>query len=109
LIALFSFALGLYLPWWSIAPACFIVALLIQLNAGKSFLSGFTGIFLLWIILSWIIDSSNHHLLATKIASVLPFGGSVALLILFTGFIGGLTGGMSALTASLMHRRPSSE
>ena len=48
LTALLSFAAGLYLPWWSIAIAAFIVAALIPQSAVKSFLTGFTALFLLW-------------------------------------------------------------
>ena len=103
LIALFSFALGLYMPWWSVALSSFIVAVLIRQSSGRTFVAGFTGVFALWLIISWAIDASNHHLLATKVALILPFGGSAFLLILFTAFIGGLIGGMAALTGSLMH------
>ena len=43
LTALLSFIAGLFLPWWSIAPIAFLVALLLGLGVGRSFLAGFLG------------------------------------------------------------------
>jgi hypothetical protein len=104
LTALVSFALGLYLPWWTVALAGFIVAMLIYQSPGRSFLAGFSGVFLLWAILAWKIDSANNSLLAPKIAAILPFGGSIFLLILVTAILGGLIGGSGAITGSLLRR-----
>lgn len=100
LTALLSFATGIFLPWWSIAVAAFIVALLIRQRPFLSFLSGFTGVFLHWGILSYLIDSANESLLSVKISKILSLGESAFLLILITAFIGGIVGGLSALTAS---------
>jgi hypothetical protein len=105
LIALFAFALGFYMPWWSIAVASFVVSLLIRQRSGRSFLTGFLAVFIMWCILGYLIDVSNHQLLSARIASILPLGGSPVLLIFFTGVIGGLTAGMASLTASYLHRR----
>lgn len=102
LIAILSFALGLYLPWWSLALVAFIVAALIHQRAGKAFLSGFLGLFLLWGILAFIIDQNNQHLLSVKIAELLPLGGSSFLLILVTAFIGGLVAGLAAMAGSFL-------
>lgn len=100
LIALLSFTLGLYLPWWSLALVAFIVAVLIHQRAGKAFLSGFLGLFLLWGILAFVIDANNDHVLSVKIAELLPLGGSSFLLILVTAFIAGLVGGLAAMAGS---------
>jgi hypothetical protein len=105
LVALFAFALGLYLPWWSIGIAAFVVIAFINQSSGKAFLTGFLGIFLLWLIISIAINTSNNGLLASKVAAILPLGGSAFLLILFTAFIGGLVGGMAALTASFLVKK----
>lgn len=98
LIALLSFIAGRYLPWWSIALIAFLVALLIPQTVGRSFLSGFLGIFLLWTILSFWIDIKNDHILSQKIAQIFPLGGSSALLIITTALIGGLVGGFAAMS-----------
>ena len=80
----------------------FIVAALIHQRAGKAFLSGFLGLFLLWGILAFIIDQNNQHLLSAKVAELLPLGGSSFLLILVTALIGGLVAGLAALAGSFM-------
>ena len=100
LTGLLSFALGLYLPWWEIAIAAFIVALIIPQKPFYSFLSGFIGVFLLWEILAWWIDSKNDGILSQKIALILSLGGSAVLLILITSLIGALVAGLAALTGS---------
>ncbi|MGB8192543.1 MAG: hypothetical protein WCF67_11525, partial [Chitinophagaceae bacterium] len=71
LIALLSFTIGLYLPWWSLALVAFVVAALIHQRAGKAFLSGFLALFLLWGILAFIIDQQNQHILSQKVAQLL--------------------------------------
>ncbi len=106
LTALLAFATGLYgvLPWWSFAITSFIIAIAIHQKAGKAFLAGFLGLFLLWSILAIVIDSANDHILATKVATILPLGGSYWVLILLTGIIGGLVSGLAALTGSYMRQ-----
>ena len=102
LTALLAFVGGIFLPWWSIAIAGLFVAILINQRSGIAFLSGFLGVFLLWVLLSWWINVKNEGILATKIASVLPLGGSAFILILVTGFIGGLVAGFAALSGSYL-------
>ena len=97
LIMLLSFIAGLYLPWWSIAPVAFLVALLLALGVGRSFLAGFTGIFLLWALLAFWIDVKNESVLSHKIAQLFPLGGSTFLLILVTAFVGALVAGFAAM------------
>ena len=102
LTGLLAFIGGLYLPWWSIAIASFLIALLIHQKGGKAFISGFTGVFLLWTGLSWWIDTKNEGVLSGKIASILPLGGNSILLILITAVVGGLVAGMAAMRGSYL-------
>jgi len=102
LTALLAFAAGLFLPWWNIAIVALLVAILINQRSGIAFLSGFLGVFLLWVVLSWWINVKNEGILATKIASVLPLGGSAFILILVTGIIGGLVAGFAAMSGSYL-------
>ena len=51
LTALLSFVAGLYLPWWGIAIAAFIAALIVYQKAGFAFLAAFSGLLLLWVAL----------------------------------------------------------
>jgi hypothetical protein len=106
LTALLSFAACLYLPWWSIAIAAFIVAAAIKQSAAKSFLAAFTALFLLWGILSFYISSANGHALARKIAMVIVKSDNFLVLIFATAIIGALTAGLGALSGSFL-RKPS--
>ncbi|MEM7110353.1 MAG: hypothetical protein AAF519_19150 [Bacteroidota bacterium] len=95
-------ALGqLFLPFWSVAMVAFLIGFVIEGNGFSSFLSGFLGVGLLWATVALIIDVQTASLLSGKIASVLPFAGSVPLLILVTVLIGAVVGGFGALSGNM--------
>ena len=104
LTALLSFAACLYTPWWSIAIAAFLVAVLIPQRPGKAFLTGFVALLLLWGGLSFWISNNNDHLLAHKISLLILKIDSPYLLILATALIGGLVGGFAALTGAFARK-----
>ena len=66
LTALLAFISGLFLPWWGMAITSLLVAVLIHQKAGKAFLAGLLGVFLLWAGLAWWIDMKNNGVLSTK-------------------------------------------
>jgi hypothetical protein len=101
LTALLSFISGLYLPWWGMAFVAFGVALLIHQKSGKAFLSGFAGLFLLWVILAWWISNANGGNLSGRIAQLLGVN-SRFLLVLITGFVAGSVGGFAAMSGSYL-------
>jgi len=102
LISLLAFLAQLFLPWWSLAIAAFIVGLLIHQRSGMAFLAGFTALFLLWGGIALIINIQNQGLFAGKVASLLPLGGSSFLLILVTALIGALVAGMASLSGHFL-------
>ena len=102
LTALLAFVSGLFLPWWGIAITSLLVALLVHQKAGKAFLAGMLGVFILWAGLAWWIDMKNNGVLSKKVAAVLPLGGNTILLIVLTGIIGGLVAGMAAISGSFL-------
>jgi len=103
LTALLSFIAGIYVDWWwSFAIMAFLVALLVNQRAGKAFLAGFLGLFLLWAGLAWWLDIKNESVLSVKIAELLPLGGSAITLILITGLLGGLVAGFAAMSAGFL-------
>lgn len=102
LIAALSFAACLYMPWWSIAMAAFLVTMLIRQKPGAAFLCGFIALFLLWGWLSNWISQRNDHILAHKISMLVLKKDDPNLLILVTGLIGGLVAGFSAMAGSLL-------
>jgi hypothetical protein len=97
LTAVLAFISGLFLPWWGIAVAALLVAVLIHQKPGKAFLAGSAGVILLWIGLAVWRD-----------VTVLPLGGNPILLIVLTAFIGGLVAGLAALTGSYLRSSPKS-
>ena len=102
--ALLSFVSGLYMPWWGIAIAAFLVSAAIPQKPAFSFLSGFLGVFLLWEVLAWWIDNKNSGILSQKMASILGLGSSSLLLIIITSLIGALVAGFAALAGSYFRR-----
>ena len=103
LTALLSFIAGIFMPiWWFFAVVALLVALLIHQRAGKAFLAGFLGLFILWFILAFWMDSANSGVLSVKIASLLPLGGSKWALVILTAILGGLIAGFSAMSGSYL-------
>jgi hypothetical protein len=108
LTAFLAYVTGLYstLPWWSFAITSLVVGITVHQKAGRAFLSGFLGLFLLWSGMAAMKDAANEHVLSVKVAQVLPLGGSYLVLILVTGVVGGLVSGLAAMTGSFMRKRP---
>lgn len=102
--ALLAFVSGLYMPWWGIAVAAFLVSAAIPQRPAFSFLSGFLGVFLLWEVLAWWIDNKNNGILSQKVSSLFRLGGSSVLLIVITSVIGALVAGFAALAGSYLRR-----
>lgn len=102
LTALLSFVAGLYFPWWSMAIASFLVALLVHQKAGKAFAAGFSGLVLLWTGLAWWINVKNENILAARIGELLGIGNNPFLLITITAAIGGLVAGLAAISGSYL-------
>ncbi len=102
--ALLAFVSGLYMPWWGIAVASFLVSAAIPQRPAFSFLSGFLGVFLLWEVLAWWIDNKNNGILSQKVSVLFGMGGSSVLLIVITSIIGALVAGFGALAGSYLRR-----
>ncbi len=106
LTALLSFSVGLFtvLPWYSFVICALAVAVAVHQKPFKAFLAGFIALFALWCILALLQDVANEHILSTKVANILPLKGNYILLIIITGFIGGLVAGFGALTGSYLRK-----
>ena len=94
-----AITMGLVLPWWSVAIAGFLPSFLIPQKRYFSFLSAFLAVLLFWGGLAAYISIKNDHILAHRIAMLVLKKDDPVLLILFTGLIGGLVSGISAVTA----------
>lgn len=104
LTALLAFIAGLFLPWWGIAAAAFLVGVLIKQNAGFAFLAGFFGLLLLWSGMSYWINSRNESILAARVGELLGIGNNPFLLVLVTGIVGGLVAGFAAMSGTFLRR-----
>lgn len=99
LIAGISYLLELYLPWWSVLVAAFMVNLWLPTKGLSSFLSGFLGVGLLWLIYAWLIDADTASIMSERMARLFSLG-NPALMITLTGLAGGLAGGFASLSGS---------
>ncbi|WP_341836289.1 hypothetical protein WJU16_00110 [Chitinophaga pollutisoli] len=106
LTALLGYILGLFLPWWVIAVAAFLVALIWQQRPGRAFASGFLAIFLLWGILAFVADVRNNHILSNRMSELIAGTRNPWILITVSAIIGGLVAGMGALSASVLRAAP---
>jgi hypothetical protein len=104
LTILLSFALCLFLPWWSIAIAAFAVSALIPQKPGKSFLTGFIALLVLWGGLSFWISNNNDHILAHKVSQLILKMDNPIILILATALIGAIVAGFAALAGSYLRK-----
>lgn len=104
LSTLLAYASGIYseLPWFSFVITNLLVAIVIPQKPAVAFLSGAIGVGVLWAGLSIYMDTSNNHILSTKVAQILPLRGSYQKLIFLTVLIGFLIGGFASLTGSFI-------
>jgi hypothetical protein len=96
-IALMAFVMELFLPWWSIAIAAALGGYILKSRA--NFLAGFLAIGILWLIMAVKIDNSSSSHLSEKIAAIFQLNKYGLLAI--TSILGGIIGGLAALTGSL--------
>jgi hypothetical protein len=104
LVIIVSLILQFFLPWWIIALIAFVLASWKAQSTGHAFGSGFLAIFFLWIIMGLVRSVPNEHLLANRVGEMfmLPPGSfNWLFMLLATGIIGGLVGGISALAGFL--------
>jgi len=91
-----------FMPWYSIALAAFVGGYLLKSNT--NFLAGFAAIATLWVFNAWLIDSSSNADLAERVAKLLMLKHKFVLFLVMA-FIGGLVGGLSALTGSFLRKK----
>lgn len=90
----------LALPWWTVAIAMGLVGLAVRLRGFASFATGFGCVVLFWGVHAYLINSANDGQLMQRISQLLNFSPSIIWLLML--LIGGLVGGMSQLTGSLL-------
>ena len=103
IILLLAFVSGYLLPWWAACILAFAAALFFGKTSGQAFWSGFAGLALAWVALALLKSFPNEHILATRVAHLFHLPNWL-LLLAVTALIGGLAGGMSALSGLLVKR-----
>lgn len=101
IILILSFISSYLLPWWAAAVIAFLAAWFAGKASGKAFWSGFGAIFILWVILALMKSIPNDNMLATRVIQLFPLPHQWVLLLLITALIGGLVGGIAALSGVL--------
>jgi len=91
------------LPWWSVMVAGFLTGLFIPLKRAAVFLVPFVAVAMFWIAYAYSTSVINDFILAKKIAVLFPLDGSVNLLLLITGIVGGLAAGIAAIFGNQCH------
>ena len=104
IILISSLIVSFVLPWWIVAILSFLLALFMAKSSAHAFWSAFGAIFIVWGVMAMFKSVPNNHILATRMASVLPLGGHWVLILLVTCVIGGFVAGMSALSGQLIKR-----
>lgn len=96
IIAVASSIMQTFFPWWS-AP---IVAGLVEAFFGSrrflSFLIGFYGVALPWMIGAMIIDLQNDSILSDRVLTLFNLPQWPLLAVIVTGLVGGVSGGGAA-------------
>lgn len=103
IILILTFAGGYFLPWWVVAIAAFLPALFIGKTPAKSFFAGFSAVFIVWAAMAFFKTVPNDNMLAKRVATLMQLPNWILLLIV-TALVGGLVGGMSALSGVLVKR-----
>lgn len=98
IIILLGTILQHFLFWWT----ALMVAALVELKFGDrkamSFMVGFYGIALPWMILAGWIDLNNGSNLSDRVLGIFTMPAWPLLIIILTGLVGGLAGGLAGWT-----------
>lgn len=89
-----------FLPWWVVLPLCLGLAAWRGGSAGAAFGAGLLGVGLSWWLPAAWLNLHGAGLLAGRVATLLPLGGNPWLLVLLSGLLAGLVGGLAALAGA---------
>jgi hypothetical protein len=103
IILILSLIAGFITPWWAAAIIAFVAALFAGKKPGQAFCSGFAAVFIVWAVLILFKTMPNKHILAARVATLSHLPHWTVLLVI-TALIGGIVGGMSALSGVMVKR-----
>jgi len=105
-IALLSFLLTLFLPWYTPFIVCFLTGLVLSNKPGNNFISGLLGVGLFWLGYALLLDFRNNYVLSTKVAVL--FSDSLktditsGVLLMVTTFLGAILGGLCTMAGAMI-------
>ncbi len=116
LILVLSYFSCLFFPWWSVVIVGGMIGLTFSQKRRRkrfernrkmsfNFLAGFLAIFLLWGGMAYLIDQENHSILSQKILQLLSPDQehlNSIWLILLSGAVGGILGGLGSMTGNYL-------
>ena len=97
LIAVLSFLLQLFLPWWSMALAALAISFLLGKRSWQVFFVAFFACGIVWLMMALYIHFTKGDLMTNRIAQLLFLKGNLMLYV-GTFLIAAIVGGFSALT-----------
>jgi hypothetical protein len=86
----------LFAPWYTIAIIALVISAIFNESAGTAFLSGFIGVFLLWLFTAITKTWGNEGILVERMSALIGVSG--ILLYLITALMGGIIGGFGSIT-----------
>jgi hypothetical protein len=74
LIALFSWLLSFFMPWWIFAVVAFVMGLLLQKSILLNFFSGLLGAGIYYVITAFWMGTNDNFSFANKVAEIFGEG-----------------------------------
>lgn len=106
IISILSLALSFFLPWYTPFIICFLTGLILSNKPGNNFLAGLLGVGIFWLCYAIFLDLKNEHVLSAKIATLFSTSLNTqitsSVLIMVTTFLGGILGGLSAMSGAMI-------
>ena len=89
-----------YLPWWSCAIVAFAVEFFLSKGQRFGFFTGFYGVAIAWMVMAFYIDRTTDSVLTYRILELFSLPRVATVLVIVTGFVGGMVGGMASLAGN---------
>jgi len=103
LILIVTALLQLFTPWWTIALVPFLVMIWRPSTSAFAFMTGFLAIALLWFCYGLYLHITTDGIMSNRIAEIFSLPNGILLLVVTT-IVGGVVGGMSGLSGSLVRK-----
>jgi hypothetical protein len=103
IILVVGFLAHQFLPFWAIALVAGLVGFLFKYeNSAASFAAGLAAATLLWSGYAMFLNITNGNILSESLGTLFSMKGTN--LVYITGLIGGLLGGLGAMTGTLARK-----